>query len=58
MRRKGNVIHSQEKKQSIDNNSKMTEMLELVYKDFKSSYYKYAWLKRKHGHNETQDGKF
>lgn len=42
MRRKGNAIHSQEKKQSIDNNSKMTEMLELVYKDFKSSYYKYA----------------
>jgi len=52
-KRQENVMHNQKKNKSIEKDPRMTVMIKLAGKDFKTAYYKCAErFKGKHGCNE------
>lgn len=55
MRRKGNLTHSQEIKQSVENNPKMAEDVGISAQDFKSIYINMP-KDLKYDLTETKDG--
>lgn len=53
-KKKKEMRFSQEKKQSVENNPKMTEMLEFTHKVFQSRYRKYSQLQMSSWNNEGE----